>query len=358
MGFSDTADRAGILASMDNVLTFQALFFRHFGPPVEAHFGAKGAAAVTAALTRYGRWRGEHLAAQHREQGRPLSAVSLALAWDFGDWHCFGALGEGEIAGNPQRISVTTRRTPMWDYWRAQDLTLLAQRYYEAVYPALAAGYGAEVCLPAEGPDLVSPWTTIWTTPKQPAGVNHALRSGLLDRPAEAIEVLRWTSMCNGALYYFIADETTRRFDMAGEAVMRQSIRNLGLERAATQKAKHAAAGWPLDLVTLQNHWDGDFLSLWKFAEGVLTPGTWHQDCIACPYYDVWESFGKRGLALGYMYDYELHPTYYREYHPDCVVQFEGIRTRGDEACKFRVSIPSLQEPGEPAFKGYCGKDI
>ncbi len=358
MGFSDTADRAGILASMDNVLTFQALFFRHFAPPVERHFGAPGEAAVTAALTRYGRWRGEQMAARQRAAGLPLNAVSLFLAWDFGDWHCFGALGAGEAQGNPQQVSVTTRSTPMWDYWRAQDLTPLARRYYAAVYPAVAAGYGAEVDLPAAGPNLIAPWTVVWKTPAQPGGAAQPLRSDLLDRPADAVEVLRWTSMCNGALYYFIADETTRRFDMAGEAVMRQSIRDLGLERAATQKARHGAAGWPLDLVTLQNHWDGDFLSLWKFAPGLLTPGTWHQDCIECPYFDVWQSFGKRGLALGYMYDYELHPTYYRAYHPDCVVQFEGIRTRGDEACKFRVSIPSLQEPDEPAFKGYCGKDI
>jgi len=116
MGFADTADRAGVLASMHNVLTFQALFFRHFAPPVEERFGAAGETAITEALRRYGRWRGEQMAARHRAKGLALSAAWLVVAWDFGDWHCFGALGEGEAAGNLQIARVTTRATPMWDY--------------------------------------------------------------------------------------------------------------------------------------------------------------------------------------------------------------------------------------------------
>jgi hypothetical protein len=144
---------------------------------------------------------------------------------------------------------------------------------------------------------------------------------------------------------------------MAGEAVVRESVRNLARKRAAAQRADHQARGLPLNLVTLQNHWDGDFVSLWEFDEGVLTPGTWHQDCSWCPYYATWEQFGKRGIDLGYIYDYELHPTLYKAYHPDAVVQFEAIKTRGDARCKFRVSIPSLQEEGEPQFAGYTGLD-
>lgn len=63
-------------------------------------------------------------------------------------------------------------------------------------------------------------------------------------------------------------------------------------------------------------------------------------------------------LDLGYIYDYELHPTYYRRYHPDMIVQFEGIKTRGDATCKFRISMPSQQRPSEPPFAGYTGRDV
>lgn len=358
MGFADTADRAGITASMENVLTFQALFFRHFAPPVEERFGREGETAVTAAMRRYGRWRGEQMAARHLARGVPLNAESLVLYWDMGDWHCFGELGAGSASGNPRQAQVTTAATPMWDYFRSTDLAPLARRYYASVYPGIAEGYGAQVEIPSTGPDLVAPWTVTWTKPDQPAGPSGELRSSVLDNREETVALLRWSAQLNAALYYFVADETTKRFDMAGEAVVRESVRNLARERAASQRARHAAQGLPLDLVTLQNHWDGDFVSLWKFDEGILTPGTWHQDCIECPYFDTWESFGPRGLALGYIYDYELHPTLYEAYHCDAVVQFEAIKTRGDSRCAFRVSIPSLQKQGEPPFAGYTGRDV
>jgi hypothetical protein len=290
--------------------------------------------------------------------GIPHSAESLVLQWDMGDWHCFGDLGAGSASGNPRRAQVTTADTPMWDYFRSKKLVPLARRYYADVYYGIAAGYGAQVEIPATGPDLASPWTVAWITPDQPAGADRELRSSALNEPETAVPLLRWSSQLNAALYYFLADEATKRFDMAGEAVVRESVRNLARERAAAQRALHQAQGLPLDLVTLQNHWDGDFVSLWEFDAGVLTPGTWHQDCTWCPYYATWEQFGKRGTDLGYIYDYELHPTLYQAYHPDAVVQFEAIKTRGDARCKFRVSIPTLQEEGEPQFAGYTGRDV
>jgi len=97
---------------------------------------------------------------------------------------------------------------------------------------------------------------------------------------------------------------------------------------------------------------------LWQFAPGILTEGLWHQDCTACPYADVWGEFGSRALDLGYLYDNEMHSTYFREYHPDMVLQFAAIKTRGDPVCRFRVSMPSRTVPGDPQFEGYSGGDI
>jgi hypothetical protein len=164
--------------------------------------------------------------------------------------------------------------------------------------------------------------------------------------------------MNNGALYFFGADEETKRFDMLGEGELRQQVRDLAHERADRQRAAHTAAGLPLDVKTLMENWDGQLISIWRFNPGILTPGTWHQDCTVCPYATAWGRLGRRALDLGYLYDYELHPTYYRRYNPEMIVQFEAIKTRGDRMCKFRISLPSKQQPGEPGFKGYTGADV
>jgi hypothetical protein len=145
---------------------------------------------------------------------------------------------------------------------------------------------------------------------------------------------------------------------MLGEGKLREAVRALAHERADAQVEHHTEMGWELNVQTLMDHWDGQLVSIWQFAPGLLTEGTWHQDCTWCPYAAAWQDLGKRALDLGYLYDYELHPTYYRRYNPDMIVQFESIKTRGDAFCKFRISLPSKQQPGEPAFAGYTGNDV
>lgn len=72
---------------------------------------------------------------------------------------------------------------------------------------------------------------------------------------------------------------------------------------------------------------------------------------VSCPYAAVWQEFGPEGLALGQLYDVELHTTLCSTYHPGVVVRWEELKTWGDAVCKFRFSIPELAGPDEPAFQ-------
>jgi len=74
--------------------------------------------------------------------------------------------------------------------------------------------------------------------------------------------------MNNGALYYFCADEETRRFDLVGESALRGHCQQLGLERAKRQRSAHAAAGFDLNLKTLMDNWDGQLVSLVAIRAG------------------------------------------------------------------------------------------
>ena len=97
--------------------------------------------------------------------------------------------------------------------------------------------------------------------------------------------------------------------------------------------------------------WDGPLVSTWVFeGDEYLSDGVWHQDCRYCPYADVWAEFGNEGLALGLLYDVELHTTMYQTYHPGTVVRWEALKTRGDHLCKFRISIPELMSPNDPGY--------
>jgi hypothetical protein len=360
MGFDEKVDRAGVVQSCQDLMRFQAMFARHFAHSPAQRLGAEGEPTMLRALHRYGRYRAGLITTALARAKAPLTARTLIEHWDMADYHLLPETGAGAIEGSDGAVTVTLADPPEWQRWREYEAGVeIARLYYRGVLPGLAEGLGASVSFDAASLDLRRPWTVTWRV--ESAADDEArgpVHSRIFDRLDDGVELARRTSMNNGALYYFGADEQTKRFDMLGEAALRQQVRDLAHERADRQKAAHQAAGWDLNVKTLMDHWDGQLISIWQFAPGLLTEGTWHQDCTWCPYAAAWSEFGARGLALGYIYDYELHPTYYRRYHPEMVVQFEAIKTRGDATCKFRISLPSRQRAGEPRFPGYSGNDV
>ncbi len=359
MGFDEQVNREGVISSCQDLLRFQAMFSRHFaGAPIK-RFGGAGEQAIRKGLRRYGAYRGALIKGKLQKAGAPLTARSLVEQWDMADYHLLTDAGTGTIDGSDRSVTVTINDSPDWARWREYEGGVdLARLYYSEVLPGIAEALGASVAADVSTLDLQRPWSLTWTVAAAADGPRSPVHSRVFDRLDDAVEVARQTSMNNGALYYFCADEETKQFDMLGEAALREHVHELAYERADRQKAAHTAAGWPLNVKTLMDHWDGQLISIWLFEPGILTDGTWHQNCTWCPYAAAWGDLGQRALDLGYIYDYELHPTYYRRYNPDMIVQFEAIKTRGDAMCKFRISMPSAQKPGEPQFAGYTGKDV
>jgi hypothetical protein len=359
MGFNEQTDRDGIVASCRDLMRFQAMFSRHFAFSPTAEFGEAGVQAMRTALRRYGAYRAGITRRHLDTAGLPLTAANAILHWDMADVHLMSESIPGSVAGSERAVTVVLQDCPEWERWReypnGRDI---ARFYYGCVLPAIAEGLGLGVEFDASALDLHTPWTITWTLPSAATGPTRDLNSAIFEDRARSLALTRQTAMNNGALYYFCADELTRRFDMVGETAVRGQCQQLGIERARRQKAAHLAAGWELNLQTLMEHWDGQLVSLWQFNPGVLTKGVWHQDCTVCPYADVWAGFGRRALDLGYLYDKEMHTTYYHEYHPDMRLQFSAIKTRGDGFCGFRVSMPSKALAGEPQFEGYTGVDV
>lgn len=359
MGFNEQTDRNGIIGSCRDLMRFQAMFCRHFAQTPIDRFGEPGAEAIAIALRRYGAYRADVIRLNLAAAGAPLTAASVIAHWDMADFHLMSDAAPESVVGSEASVTVTLQNCPEWERWREYPNGLaIARLYYDGVYPAVAAALDLEVVFDLSRLDLKSPWALTLRTRGAATGHAAALHTRIFDDAVASLAMTRQTAMNNGALYYFCADEETKRFDMVGETALRTHCQQLGIERARRQKAAHLAAGWDLNLETLMEHWDGQLVSLWRFQPGTLSKGAWHQDCTVCPYADVWGEFGRRGLDLGYLYDKEMHSTYYQEYHPDMRVQFSSIKTRGDTACGFRVSMPSKMSPADPQFLGYTGRDV
>ena len=358
MGLSeDVIAREGIIASMEDVALKQFLFLRNLADPILERFGDRGTAALDAAFRYYGQWRGDTIRMSQASLVAGNDALAFVANWDSCDFVLANLAGEVAVDGSATDATLRLPRIPGSAYFNLRSgKPELLQRYWSGLLQGMPAGYDRKLSLTADGASIEGPWSLRARYTGKPAGrtgldrVRAAIRD-IFAEPARALAMVRATSRNAGALYMFIAREVIRIWDATGEQVIREGVRSIGRERGTVLREKHIREGKPLNLKTLMEDWDGPLVSTWVFNEGYLSEGAWHQDCRYCPYADAWAEFGKEGLALGLLYDIELHTTMYTTYHPGTIVRWDALKTRGDHLCKFRISIPELASPNDPEYE-------
>jgi hypothetical protein len=359
VGFvEDVASRDGIIASMQDVAFKQFLFLRNLATPLVDRLGIDPAMKIlNRAFRHYGQWRGENIRMSQSSLVSGHDALAFLLNWDSCDIVLANLDREVSISGTPEKASLTLPYSPGARYFhsRGSDGEIVKQ-YWSELLAGMAKGYDGHLRndIDVSEPDLDCVIMVQYSG--QSAGRVTAMDvasrvQDIFDRPVDALAMVRQTSRNAGALYMFVAREIIRAYDATGEQLVREGVRAIGRERGNALKEKHLREGKPLNLKTLMLDWDGPLVSTWVFNDdGYLSEGIWHQDCVYCPYADVWGAFGPEGLSLGYLYDIELHTTMYETYHPGAVVRWDELKTRGDYLCKFRISIPELMSPNDPEY--------
>jgi L-2-amino-thiazoline-4-carboxylic acid hydrolase len=353
----DVTSREGIIASMEDVALKQFLFLRNLADPVIARFGEAGIKVLDDAFRHYGQWRGDGIRMAQASLVAGHDALCFLANWDSCDLVLAALTGEIVAEGNPATATLRLPHMPGAAYFKARGgKPDVLHAYWSGLLRGMPSGYDEKLQLTCANVPLGEPWNirASYSAPHNgktsPAEVLAGIR-GIFSEPARALAMVRGTSRNAGALYMFIAREVIRVWDATGEQIVREGVRGIGRERGSVLKEKHRREGKPLNLKTLMLDWDGPLVSTWVFnGEGYLSEGTWHQDCRYCPYADVWGEFGKEGLALGLLYDVELHTAMYQTYHPGTIVRWEALKTRGDHLCKFRFSIPELTSPNDPEY--------
>lgn len=349
----DVTSKAGILASMQDVSLKQFLFLRNLADVVTERFGPEGLHILENALGHYGRWRGGNIRMAQGSLVNGHDTLSFLSNWDGCDLVLASLAGDMTIEGTSTATTVCLPFMPGTDYFQMRGSNSeILQLYWSNVLSAISAGYDRALSLSCSEAAPGAPWTITATFAGGGAKVRvDDVRAGLrniFDAPERALGLVRATSRNAGAIYMFIAREIIRAYDATGEQIVREGVRRIGRERGSVLKERHLREGKPLTLKTLMLDWDGPLVSTWVFeGDEYLSDGVWHQDCRYCPYADVWAEFGHEGLALGLLYDVELHTTMYQTYHPGTVVRWDALKTRGDHLCKFRISIPELMSSNE-----------
>lgn len=351
---ADRVDEALDL-TLQGVLELEVMMLRHLADAIVEEFAEDGIETVRIALHKYGRWRGQRMRQHHLAGGLSLSLRSMFEHWVTGDIPLLLVTGQGEIRADENTATLTIRDSPESRYLMGAGRQDLARDYYAHTYGGIAEGYDSDLRVDVPSVLSIRPGTMVtWWVEGHPPNDLAALAPikslPVLQDPMATGALVRRTVQNRGALYVMVAREAIHRFDVAGEHAVREGIRRDGRERGDRQRERHVEAGRPLTLLNLMSDFDVPTQHAWEWRDEYLSDGVWFQDCTFCPHIPVWKELD--ALDLGYIYDVEIHQSQFRAYNPEIRVQWETLQTRGSKECRFRFTIPSLQQPDEPQFVG------
>ena len=146
-------------------------------------------------------------------------------------------------------------------------------------------------------------------------------------------------------LYFEFAAEYMRTFGEPGEKALRQNIRAFGTDRGHANRAAHESMNLPIHLKTLFSV--GGFPGKAGFKRNPiqLTPDSRLSETLVCPLCEFWKQAG--GLEEGIRYCEEIHEAMWSAYDAGIETRQPKIMTRGEDLCRFEVSMPSAQGASE-----------
>ncbi|HEY7145497.1 MAG TPA: hypothetical protein VH637_14735 [Streptosporangiaceae bacterium] len=348
MGTSSSGERAALVRSLAIMSEYHWMFLRHLHAAVASRFGQPGLDVLARGLRRYGFYRGECIRDSPPVLAAGRDALALVRHWDGGELALAAAHGGVEVSVADGKVSVRLPAAPGADYFAGHGGTEALGLHWRQVLAGMAEGFDEQAGVTCD-PAGATPWRMTWTHPAQAAGGDAGL-DDVFAAPARYIEVSRRATGLIAALQMYPAMELADAFDASAEEAVREAAYAFGAERGAALRARHLAAGIPVDLQTMsQTLAERDPLGAIFSIRGPAysSPGLSQFDCTYCPLADVWAQQGTEGLKLGYLFDMELHRGLVETYHPGAVVRWDALKTRGDAMCRFRFSIPGLVTPAE-----------
>lgn len=142
-------------------------------------------------------------------------------------------------------------------------------------------------------------------------------------------------------LYGFIAQRVIDSFGAEGEQIIRRAIRDYSIARGKKLREKHLELGLEPNLVNLMTYYDLPTDDEQDSEREEFEPDNFFSCVSECVIFDKWQEYGHN--EAGILYCEELHHAMWSAYDPDIVVVQEKIKTRGDDECSFKLTMPNYK---------------
>ena len=322
---------------------------------VHSQLGDQGMEILFEGVYRYGYFRGERMRNSALVCAEGRDALSIFRAWDSADL-ILASPGESlAVLGSPQQSQLQLVRTPGTEYLPLQSTPELIERYWNRVLAGIADGFDEEqLSLDFANNEIKCRFSG------DCSGHANTVPDDFLGNPAQSISLSRSTLGDFAAFAMYTGQALLDQFDATGEKVLREALYAFGQERAQAMRESVLAENKPLNFETwfeaIQKR-DPNASAFVFRGDYVVSPGVFQVCCTYCPCATTWSTNGEKGLNFGQIYDQEVHRGLVEGFHPDGIVAWESLKTRGDKVCNFRFYIPQLVSSDDPQWaREKCSK--
>lgn len=300
-----------------------------------------------------GVYRGQRMHDQASSFLRDRTAVSLIEGWDTGEWELAAIDGSLTVTRTPTELILELPEAPGTSFFAQHGSSTTAlEVYWPALIAGIVEGFGAGLSAQVS-PATDSPWNLRLSASSEARDDEKPVLGLGESQPQALLEMSRRTSGLIAAFQMYVSRELVRRFDAAGEEVVQTASYQFGALRGGAIRAKHLSEGTEITLANfasksgLQERDPSE--AVFVFSEDqYVSDGAYYLDCTYCPLQEVWAHEGAEGLRLGYLFDAANHRGLFQSYHPETIVRWDSVKSRGDGVCKFRFTVPSLLTEDDP----------
>lgn len=138
-------------------------------------------------------------------------------------------------------------------------------------------------------------------------------------------------------LYLYLARPLVKDLGIEGELLLREGIRNFGVDRGEALRKKHIKTNLKINLYNLFTYSDLPPDPRFRRNKIKLTPQERLSETLVCPLANIWAKYN--GKELGQTYCEEIHHAKFKAYAPKTQVNLSQTITKGDNHCRFSLYL-------------------
>lgn len=346
---TQTQSRNDRIASLRILAEYYWIYLANLAASVEQHLGEAGQDTLDDGMRNFGFAEGQIMRDSALASAWGRNASTFLASWRSCDLLLSSPDNRYDISGSASATTLALTEVPGASF--GADPALL-RRYWPIVLEGMAAGFDEGLSI---GCDVIGDGNEEWRLEiscdgKPDTGAVKPLHPDPGDA-VTAVRLSRETLAAFSTLTMQTGQTLMNRFGAKAEAALREGLYNFGTARAKGMREDVLTRGKNLNFETwfeAMQRRDPNASAFVFRGDSRVSPGVFQVRCTYCPMAEAWAVEGASGLSFGQIYDLEVHRGLVEGFHPEGIVAWDKLKTRGDKVCDFRFSIPSLVTPDDP----------